>query len=311
MRKYIDANIIYNTKNIKKEKWLEARKEGIGGSDASSILGLNPYKSAVSVYMEKIDDNYALEKTNYKMELGNKLEDFVAREFSLKTGKKVRNINGILRNDKYPFAIANIDRAIVSEKAFLECTVTNSFSKKEWIKEVPTHIKIQCYHYMAVSGATHCYVAALIGNEELVVHKLQRDQEAIEDIMKKEEAFYNECIIGENIPLPDGSEDYSNFLKSKYKESKNETLLLFIKEDKINRYDELVKNIKKLENEKKCIEQYIQDQMKECEVAFIGDRKITWKNQIRSSLDSKKLKKEHPEIADKFMKTTKSRVFRI
>ena len=52
------------------------------------------------------------------MELGNKLEDFVANEFSLKTGLKVRNVNGILKNDKYPFAIANIDRAVVGEKAF-------------------------------------------------------------------------------------------------------------------------------------------------------------------------------------------------
>ena len=35
-----------------------------------------------------------------------------------------------LRNDKYPFAIANIDRAVVGEKAFLECKVTNSFIQK-------------------------------------------------------------------------------------------------------------------------------------------------------------------------------------
>ena len=58
-------------------------------------------------------------------------QSFVANEFTLKTGKKVRNINGILRNDKYPFAIANIDRAVVGEKAFLECKVTNSFNKKD------------------------------------------------------------------------------------------------------------------------------------------------------------------------------------
>ena len=82
----------------------------------------------------KEDYVYKDDKNNYKMELGNKLKSFVASEFMLKTGKKVRNINGILRNDKYPFAIANIDRAVVGEKAFLECKVTNSFNKKEWEK---------------------------------------------------------------------------------------------------------------------------------------------------------------------------------
>ena len=58
------------------------------------------------------------EEVNYRMELGNKLEDFVANEFSLKTGLKVRNVNGILKNDKYPFAIANIDETVVGEKSF-------------------------------------------------------------------------------------------------------------------------------------------------------------------------------------------------
>lgn len=32
---------------------------------------------------------------------------------------------------------------------------------------------------MDVTGATHCYAPALIGNEELVIHKLDRDEEII------------------------------------------------------------------------------------------------------------------------------------
>ena len=158
MRKYLDANIIENTKDMPKEMWLNKRRCGIGGSDASSILGFNPYRSSMSVYLEKIniskgksiDQNCSIEseeskenkinydnKNTYKMELSNKLKSFVASEFMIKTGKKVRHINGMLRNDKYPFAIANIDRAVVGEKAFLECKVTNSFNKKEWEKTIP------------------------------------------------------------------------------------------------------------------------------------------------------------------------------
>lgn len=52
-------------------------------------------------------------------------------------------------------------------------------------------------------------------------------------------------------------------------------------------------------------------QMKEYEVAYLGDRKITWKKQVRNTVDTKRLKKEHPEIVEKYMKTTTSRVFRI
>src|SRR5699024_7852377 len=109
----------------------------------------------------KEDYVYKDDKNNYKMELGNKLKGFVASEFMLKTGKKVRNINGILRNDKYPFAIANIDRAVVGEKAFLECKVTNSFNKKEWEKPIPLHYQTQMIQYMTYRRATHSYVAML------------------------------------------------------------------------------------------------------------------------------------------------------
>ena len=57
MRKYLDANIIANTKDMPKDEWLKKRKCGIGGSDASSILGFNPYKSSMAVYLDKIDDD--------------------------------------------------------------------------------------------------------------------------------------------------------------------------------------------------------------------------------------------------------------
>lgn len=344
MRKYLDANIIENTKDMPKDEWLRKRKCGIGGSDASSILGLNKYKSSMAVYLEKKDEIcYAQvanglkgnnssqdrnendgssskemtvvqnsdNKNSYKMELGNKLKAFVASEFMLKTGKKVRSINGILRNDKYPFAIANIDRAVVGEKAFLECKVTNSFNKKEWEKTIPINYKVQMNHYMAVSGASHCYVAALIGNEELVIHKLNRDEKIIEEIMKLEEMFWNNCVLGDDFPMPDGSNDYSKALDSLYKDSKNEELILFEAENVLKRYDEVLGIYKEFEKEKKSIEQYLKLQMKNYEIAYVGDRKITWKKQERNTIDTTKLKKEHPEIVAKFMKTTTSRVLKI
>ena len=323
MRKYLDANIIENTKDMTKDEWLMKRKCGIGGSDASSILGLNPYRSSMSVYIEKIcdyedrenglDENYFIkdDKNSYKMELTNKLKGFVASEFMLKTGKKVRSINGILRNDKYPFAIANIDRAVVGEKAFLECKVTNSFNKKEWEKTVPIHYQIQMNHYMAVTGASHCYVAALIGNEELVIHKLDRDEEMIDEIMKLEEMFWNNCVLGDDFPMPDGSSDYSKTLDILYKDSKCEELILFEAESILERYDEVVKLYKGFEKEKKAIEQYLKLQIKDYEIAYVGDRKITLKKQERNTIDTTRLKKEHPEIVAKFMKTTTSRVLKI
>ena len=312
MRKYLDSNVIYKTKDMTKKEWLLKRKEGIGGSDVASILGISPYKSSVSVYMDKTSEEVETnDEGTYKMELGNKLEDFVAKEFTLITNKKVRNVNGILKNEKYPYSIANIDKAVVGERAFLECVVTNSFSKKKYKNEVPSHIKAQCYHYMAVTGATHCYVAILVGNEEVIIHKLDRDENAIDEIMKIEKEFWETYVLGNNIPLPDGSEDYSKFISGLYENTIDEVLVIFEKEEILNKYDEVKSKIKELDKEKKSMEQFFKYQMGNYEVAFIGDRKLTWKKQSKTIFDTKRFKNDYPELYKDYAKEISSRVFKI
>lgn len=312
-RKYLEAKVIADTKDMPKEEWLKHRQAGIGGSDASCIAGLNPWKSAIQLYMDKKEEN-PQEIKSLRMELGNRLEGLVAELFTEATGLKVRNVNGILKNDKYPFAIANIDRAIVGEKAFLECKTTNSYALKEWEEGVPAHYEIQCLHYMAITGATHCYIAALIGNSDFIWHKIERDQETIDYLMQIEKDFWENNIEKDVVPMPDGSDAYSEYLKKKYDKSNGQVIELHLLEngvDKLNRYDEIVSDIKVLESEKKLIEQEIQLHMEEFEVAKIGDRKVTWKTSSRNTIDSKKLKAEMPDIAQQYMKTSTSRTFRV
>ena len=312
-RKYLEAKIIADTKDMSKIEWLKHRQAGIGGSDASCIAGLNPWKSAIQLYMDKKEEN-PQEQKSLRMELGNRLEGLVAELFTEATGLKVRNVNGILKNDKYPFAIANIDRAIVGEKAFLECKTTNSYALKEWEEGVPAHYEIQCLHYMAITGATHCYIAALIGNSDFIWHKIERDQETIDYLMQIERDFWENNIEKDVVPMPDGSDAYSEYLKKKYDKSNGQVIELHLLENgvnKLNRYDEIVADIKVLESEKKLIEQEIQFHMEEFEVAKIGDRKVTWKSSSRNTIDSKKLKAEIPDIAQQYMKTSTSRIFRV
>ena len=312
-RKYLEAKIIADTKDMPKTEWLKHRQAGIGGSDASCIAGLNPWKSAIQLYMDKKEEN-PQEQKSLRMELGNRLEGLVAELFTEATGLKVRNVNGILKNDKYPFALANIDRAIVGEKAFLECKTTNSYALKEWEEGVPAHYEIQCLHYMAITGATHCYIAALIGNSDFIWHKIERDQETIDYLMQIEKDFWENNIEKDVVPMPDGSDAYSEYLKKKYDKSNGQVIELHLLENgvnKLNRYDEIVADIKALESEKKLIEQEIQLHMEEFEVAKIGDRKVTWKSSSRNTIDSKKLKAEMPDIAQQYMKTSTSRTFRV
>ena len=51
--------------------------------------------------------------------------------------------------------------------------------------------------------------------------------------------------------------------------------------------------------------------MKEHEVAILGDRKVIWKTQSRTTVDSTRLKEDDLELYKKYTKTTSNRVFKV
>jgi len=49
----VTAVTLAKTLDMPREQWLELRRQGIGGSDAAAILGMNPWKSPMDVWLEK------------------------------------------------------------------------------------------------------------------------------------------------------------------------------------------------------------------------------------------------------------------
>ena len=49
----MSAKILVSTEGMSYADWLEYRKQGIGGSDASVVCGINRYKSPVELWLDK------------------------------------------------------------------------------------------------------------------------------------------------------------------------------------------------------------------------------------------------------------------
>lgn len=295
-------------------EWLRWRQKGIGGSEAAAIAGLNPWQTPFKVYMNKIEEiQEDDQEDNERMRVGRDLEDYVATRFYEATGKKVRRNNFLLQHPEHEFMFANLDRMVVGENAFLECKTTNSYAKKDWEEGIPLHYEIQCLHYMAVTGATHCYIAVLIGNEQFVWKEIKRNEEVIQNLIQIEKRFWEEHILTQTPPDPDGTDEYSQLLRDKYNAT-NADLAIELSNgfvEKLERHDTVKSLIDDLSTEKKQIEQEIQVAMQDVEVATLNDRKITWKLQSRNTVDTKKFKEELPDIHAKYLKTSTTRVFRI
>lgn len=300
------------TDKISKEEWLRYRKQGITGTDVGAITGFNPYVSAMQVYLDKITEDVE-EFDNEAMRQGRDLEEYVAQRFTEVTGLKVRRANAIYYNVGHPIMLADFDRLVVGQRAGVECKTVSPYSADKWTDgKIPLHYQMQVQHYLAVSGYECWYIVALVLGKELIVHKIERDEELIQYLITIEERFWNEHVLKRIMPEPDGSKACSEMIGSMYfKSDAKKSMELMGCSEMLNRRAELVSLIEKMEEEKNTIDQKIKLQMQDSAYAFTDKYKISWVSSEASRLDTKRLKEEQPSIYKEYCKTTNSRRFTV
>ncbi len=304
---------VVNTQHITREEWLKARRTGIGGSDASTIIGLNPYSSVYYLYNDKL--GLLPEKEDSEaMRQGRDLEQYVADRWMERTGKKCRRNNTMWRSKEHPFMIADIDREVIGENAGLECKTTSVFNKSDLENGcIPETYYVQCMHYMAVMGFDRMYLAVLVLNRGFYDFVIERDEAEIEALAEREFEFW-QLLVSETPPPLDGSQATADALKKLYPEDGGASFAFPLRGKASETAGELVdiqhtiRELQKIADEKKA---FLMSEMGDYPLAETGQFTVRWKTQTRTSLDTVKLKKERPELYKQYAKTTKSRVFTI
>ena len=184
--------VLVDTKDLPESDWLEYRRRGIGGSDAASILGVSPFKTARDLYYDKLkivtfedpEENWVQKK------MGHLLEDLVAEIFHVRTGFHIYQVKKMFYHPLYPFMLADVDYFITlpnGETAILEIKTTNYNATDHWWRDgeevVPVNYEIQGRHYMAVINVDHVYFCCLYGNSEneTIIRHITRDKDYEEE----------------------------------------------------------------------------------------------------------------------------------
>ncbi|MCF2554385.1 YqaJ viral recombinase family protein [Faecalicatena contorta] len=302
---------VVSTLGLDKQEWLKYRKQGIGGSDAGAICGLNPYRTAIQVYQDKVSDDI-VEYDNESMRQGRDFENYVAKRFTEATGKKVRRANVMFYDEQYPFMLADVDRMVVGENAGLECKTASPYVAEKWEDDkIPLSYQLQCFHYMRVCQAEAWYIAVLIYGRGFKYYKLERDEEIIRGLIQIEQDFWDNHVMKRIMPEPDGSKLADSVITEYYPKTNGTIIPLSGFDEKIKRREEVVGLIEKLEMEKKQIEQELKLFLGEAEVAENNQYRVSWKPVITNRIDTALLKKEQPEIYKQYQKENKSRRFTI
>lgn len=329
---------------LNRDAWLAQRRTGIGGSDVAAILGLSKYRSPLDVYKDKIGETPDSEQSQAAY-WGTKLEDIVAKEFQERTGLKVQRVNKQLSREEWMHA--NIDRAVVNHAisgtvriqgeakqaetgrllttdAILECKTASSYIADQWgpsqeeeivsgkvvsDHKIPIYYETQVQWYLGVTGASVCFVAALLGGQDFRIYLVHRDNEVITALQDQCRAFWFENVLKRIPPEPHTAEEVQKlFAKDdgEMVEATNE-----IATD-IGELRNLVEQVKALEAEQKIVKDRICAALGE-KTGFLiaGEKACTFKTQKSTRFDTTRFKKEQPDAYASYVKSSEIRVFRL
>jgi putative phage-type endonuclease len=309
------ARVLTSTVGMTTEAWLAARKVGLGGTEASAILGINPYKSAMSVYLDKKGQLDPID-LNEAMFWGTKLEPVLAEVFSDRTGLKVQRRNAILQHEEHDWMVGNIDREIIDKehgRGVLEIKTGSLWGMDQWQDgNVPDAYMAQVQHYLAVTGYGYGYIAALVGGQNFFMYRIERDEAFIQTIIKAEKEFWEYNILQEIMPPPDGSDIDKELLKRQFPHATPGTdIELPGIEYMVRERQSLKAQIKTLETRVKLLDQNIKSQIGNMETVHSGDYKVTLKDQCKSTVDAKRMRLEVPALYHQYEKISEFRVMRV
>jgi len=180
-------------------EWHEARKGKVGGSTVATLLGLNPWRSALTEYYIQRGEYTPDESVNISMRLGTKLEAPILEIFEEDHPELTVYTTGTYANEIY-----NINPDGVYQKADGTWGLIEVKYSRDYMKEVPLHYKAQTNLYMGLLGITEGYLVALAGSTYTEI-PIVFDQFDYEVMLHRVNAFLAGVKSGER-PEFDGSE---------------------------------------------------------------------------------------------------------
>ena len=205
-------------------EWLMARKNRIGGSEASAIVGMNPYMTNVDLWELKTGKREPVDISNEPYVIyGHRAEECLRELFALDYPRyQLMYVeNNMFFNDKYPFAHASLDSWLVDKetgrKGVLEIKTTNilqSIQKEKWNHRIPDNYYIQVLHYLLVTEAEFSVLKAQLKydydgdiflNTKHYMIERSNVEEDIEFLKEAEIKFYQHIKndIKPNLVLPE------------------------------------------------------------------------------------------------------------
>lgn len=288
-----------------REAWLEARRSGLGGSDAASVVGIKLLpnaprwlKSQLALWAEKtgLATEPNLDELE-RIEWGHEFEEPIAKKYAKVTGRILVDHGrfAIRRSETHPVMHCTIDREItdfrdpnhpfpIASSGDLSIKNAGEYTVKDWEEEPPLHYQIQLQHELAVTGLEWGSFAVLIGGNKFRWCDWPRNDKFISFLIEKEEEFWDRVVRGIR-PEPDASDSAKEVLSRLYPKDTGASIQL---SDEAIEWAERLAKAKEEIQRAELVEQEMENKLK----AAIGQNtfgvlpgggRFSWKWQQRKS----------------------------
>lgn len=184
------------------QAWLQHRRQGVGGSDMSAILGLNKYMTPYQLWLDKTGRTPHEELDNWAIVKGRTLEPALRKRFKRMHPEYLvqDGTDKSFTSRAHPCMQASLDGIIYDQArnqyGVLEIKTANAVrAARDWHDNdgeltAPDYYLAQVTHYMAVTGFSFAVFYADIGEREPVEVRVERDEQDIQTVIRAAEQFW-------------------------------------------------------------------------------------------------------------------------
>lgn len=291
------------------------RRKFIGGSDVAAILGISPWKTPLQLWQDKTQPAMPENTDPARQRVLNRgkvMEPYVVDVLARETGLQIVRRNERYIDAEFQFLACEIDAEAASGEN-VEIKTVSPFKAREWgdldTDAIPVHYTAQAQHGLMITGRALCVFGVLIGGDDFRVYRVERDDDLIAALRRREVAFWRDHVEALIPPPPTDAEDVALLFPRDVGtavEAGTEELVAF------NELRALLAESGELERRIDGCKEALKRAMGEAARLTLDGRDIcTWKTQGARRFDQRAFQAAHPELFEQFLKTTESRVFRL
>lgn len=189
------------------------RRTGLGSSDVAAIVGVNPYKTAHDVYLDKRGLSEDQPPT-LATRIGHIAEGLIAELYSEETGATL-DTSPSVRHPEHDWYVGTPDRLVRGMRRGVEIKWVGWRVAPAWEREedgVPDYVRTQCEWLMGLTGYEEWDVPAILGGDEFRIYRLRHNPALLDVLRSRAERFWFDHVLPGVPPPVDASDGATRML---------------------------------------------------------------------------------------------------